>query len=138
MMRFGFIAVAWLATVGCQETSIHGDAYQHGDGPISMCGLSATDIDGFRSAMIASGRFNPGGGNEQFERFEDGGGADIVFTRPGHPAYPAVSCRVLGEVDGREALRRQLRCDASLTACDALFSDFRQLDEDLTAYLQGQ
>ena len=120
------------APAGAHAQAIPEGVYQRTDGPADICGLKAPDAPGIMEQARLSPDFHPRDiGSDRFELFETRPiERQLVITRPGEPAHPAVSCRSLVRDDhGGMRMVRSLRCDASKEACDALFWEFRALDE---------
>jgi hypothetical protein len=116
------------------------DIHELADGPSKLCGITANDAP----ALLASVRRDPRVRAEviESERFELYASSDhrtqFVATLPGEPAHPAISCRQLSQdEEGNLHLTREMRCDASRAACDALFREFQELDERVRAELSG-
>jgi hypothetical protein len=53
------------------------------------------------------------------------------FTKPSHPAYPAVACRRVVQIGGQVHVETQLRCAAAKAACEQLAQDYRTLDKQM-------
>jgi hypothetical protein len=51
----------------------------------------------------------------------------LIVTKPGHPAHPAVACQRASRQSGDWEFSYSLRCEASRRVCDALLGDFKIL-----------
>jgi hypothetical protein len=60
---------------------------------------------------------------------EQGRAVQWFFTPQGHPAYPAVVKRVVGERRGVGVIDMTALCQVSQSQCDRLIDDFRQVSE---------
>jgi hypothetical protein len=52
-----------------------------------------------------------------------------TFTKQNDPAHPAGTCVRIFSAGGGAMIERQMRCDASREACDALAREFQTKDE---------
>jgi hypothetical protein len=52
-----------------------------------------------------------------------------TFTRPGHPAHPAVVCRRPVEQGAAVAIEMRVVCGGPKDACDRLVADFEELNK---------
>lgn len=112
--------------------------HQGATGPAEMCGLSAHNALAFMEVVRTSQEFEAGPDVEGFESYVAEGDTlrQILLTRPSEPAHPTVTCRqILSGPQGPE-MQRNMRCEASRAACDALFLDVQQSDDALRRSLQ--
>jgi hypothetical protein len=131
-----FFAV--LLIVGATATAAAAQSVPEGThtlatGPQTICGITASSVHEFRSKVEGSGLERQDGG-PRFDAFisdmGESGMTQWVFTKPSETAYPAVTCRhVFKAKNGDWMMDRNMRCDASRAACDALFIEFQKLDE---------
>jgi len=102
--------------------------------------MTASSVGELRTKVAAAGLHRQDAG-PHFEAFDsdmtDREMVQWAFTLPGEAAYPAVTCRhVYKTAGGAWRMERDMRCDASRAACDALFIQFRDLDEQARQELQ--
>jgi hypothetical protein len=60
------------------------------------------------------------------------------FTPSDHPAYPAVSKRILYEDQDGWHIKMNVRCEAEKAACDQFVRDFEALNEQMLQYIEQQ
>ena len=61
-----------------------------------------------------------------------------TVTTSKEAAYPAVTCVYLFNAGGGTDMLRDMRCDASRAACDALFREFQASDEKIRQQIKGR
>ncbi|MDP8994437.1 MAG: hypothetical protein M3N07_05555 [Pseudomonadota bacterium] len=112
--------------------------YSEAEGPTEICGITALEATDFIRQVRASPHFVRAAVTDRFELYvSEQRMEQWAITREGEPAHPAVTCRhVWQDASGSWLLSRQMRCDASREACDRLFLEFRQLDEEMSRSLQ--
>jgi hypothetical protein len=114
---------------------IHSDA----PGESSVCGISGSNALAIRDAL----RSNPAINEEpspsaRFEvYFSSTETKQWTVTTKADAAYPAVTCVHLFASNGGTDMQRQMRCDATREACDALFLEFRAHDDDIRKQIRG-
>jgi hypothetical protein len=129
---------ALLPSPGASQTvpeGIHRDA----TGRAEMCGLSGRDA----RELIERVRSSPNlhrmsAESDRFEVFESFDGQDMwALTLPSEAAYPAVTCRHFYNENGSAHQMRDMRCDGRRAACDRLFIEFRDLDQQMIDYIRS-
>ena len=105
---------------------IHSDAV----GESSVCGITGSDAltirDALRSDPTITEEPSP---SKRFETyFSSAKSKSWTVTTKADAAYPAVTCVHIFTSNGGTDMQRQMRCDASREACDALFLEFRAHD----------
>jgi hypothetical protein len=60
------------------------------------------------------------------------------FTPSGHPAHPAVVRRVVVRQDGAMHVKMSGLCEATKPACDKLWTDFEQLNEQMRKTIEQE
>ena len=115
---------------------IHSDAR----GESSVCGITGNNALSIRDAL----RYDPTiteepSPSKRFETyFSSTEPKQWTVTTKADAAYPAVTCVHLFTSSGGTDMRRQMRCDASREACDALFLEFRAHDDGIRKQIRGQ
>ena len=67
---------------------------------------------------------------DQFMAFADKPNSAVwTFTKPAHPAHPAVVCRYPIKIGERYHVKLEATCGGTKSACDQLIEDFRKLNE---------
>jgi hypothetical protein len=97
-----------------------------------MCGFTAKNTRDLLAQVRASKRVTEKELNSpRFEAYVSGDQlTQLVFTKAGEPAHPAVTCRhAYPDKDGAYHLGRNMHCEASREACDQLFLEFQLLDK---------
>lgn len=110
-------------------------------GPVNLCGHVEPDLVAFETWVRANPSLQEDEGTDRFEVFNAVRAPlrQYILARPSEPAYPAITCRLFSNrPDGGSNMTRQMRCDASREACDALFIEFQELDARVLAELRGQ
>lgn len=51
----------------------------------------------------------------------------LIVTKPGHPAHPAVACQRASDRSGTWEVSHSFKCQASRDACNVLLKDFKVL-----------
>ena len=138
ILSFAAIGVLGLAPPASAQTVPEG-IHSLAAGPATICGIKASSAAEFADRLERSGLERQDGGPRFDVYMSPSVSDDIVqwaVTRKGEPAYPAVTCRhVYKTPDGSWMQDRQMRCDASREACDALFVEFNELDKRVSAEL---
>jgi hypothetical protein len=114
--------------------------HSEGRGPITLCGLVASNVTELRVKATQSSGFTATPiDSDRFELFSaENPLRQLVFTRNGEAAYPAATCRAIEEQDGSLHVVRSMRCEAGRAECDALFLEFQALDAQLSGPLKGE
>ena len=115
---------------------IHSEA----QGESSVCGIAGSNALDIRDALRSDPTINEEPSpSERFETyFSSTESKQWTVTTKADAAYPAVTCVHLFTSDGGTDMLRQMRCDASRDACDALFLEFRAHDDGIRKQLRGQ
>jgi hypothetical protein len=102
--------------------------------PVDICGLHAPALDQVANALVERGGVREAAGNEKFVAYEHLDFTHIwTFTRPSHPAHPAVVCRELKDGGAGLAVDMQFVCGGAPDACAALYREFVHLNEEMKA-----
>ena len=115
---------------------VHNDV----SGPSDVCGVTGEGALTIRASL----RSNPAireepSGSVRFETyFSSTESKQWSVTTKEDAAYPAVTCVHLFNSGGGTDMQRQMRCDASREACDALFVEFHAHDEEIRKQIRGQ
>lgn len=59
----------------------------------------------------------------------------MAFTKSGNPSHPTVVCRKMTLEKKAWMMRMYVNCHGPKAACDGLVADFKQLNKDMTKYL---
>lgn len=93
-----------------------------------FCHLSGNSPQEIAANVLKSKAFKRIGGNNHFVGyFNQKAILQLIVTRPGHPAYPAVACQRASDRSGTWEVSISLKCQASQTACNTLYQDFKVL-----------
>ena len=130
LFRFSLLLSLGVTTPAAAQVvpeGIHSDAR----GPSTMCGLTGADaLDLIRQVRASPSLIAQFSGSDRFDVYASSDSlTHWVFTKPSEPAHPAVTCRRLFQDDGSWMQDRDIRCDAERAACDRLFTEFHELDE---------
>jgi len=114
---------------------VHTDA----NGPSSVCGVTGEDALAIRGKLRGDANIvEKPSGSARFETyFSSAERKQWTVTTPKDAAYPAVTCVYLYNSGGGTDMSREMRCDASREACDALFEEFRTNDAKIRAEIKG-
>ncbi len=115
------IVAAW----GLILAPVHSQAEQ-------ICGLPVGDLEALRAQVAKL----PGAAlavsqSPEFDVINVGQGQLWNFTKPQHPAHPAVACRQLVQTGGQFSVQTQLHCRATKAKCDQLNADYGRLDQQM-------
>ena len=115
---------------------VHTDA----TGPSSVCGISGEDALAIREKLKNSPAIvEKPSGSDRFETyFSTTEHKSWTVTTRNDAAYPAVTCAYLYDAGGGTDMSREMRCDASREACDALFLEFEAHDEQIRKQMRGR
>ena len=115
---------------------VHSDS----TGPSDECGVSGNDALDIRAKLKKDPTIvEKPSGSSRFETFfASAGGKQWTVTTKGDAAYPAVTCVRLFDSGGGTEMEREMRCDASREACDALFLEFQASDEEIRRQIKGR
>lgn len=115
-------------------------AHKNANGPSDICGISGDDALAIRESLRADPDIvEEPSSSERFETyFSSVESKQWTVTTKADVAYPAVTCVHLFTSENGTDMRRQMRCDASRAACDALFIEFTAHDEKIRKQLNGR
>jgi hypothetical protein len=121
-----------------QAQQAHDDIHINALGPSAMCGLRGVDAADLIQQVKKSADFRRQSVSTRFELFVSNDRlTQWVFTQPPEEAYPTVTCRyVYRDGEGNWQHKRVMRCEANREACDRLFGEFEELDEQFRQTLQ--
>jgi len=108
-------------------------------GPSNICGLTGQDALAIRAKLRADPNIvEKPSGSARFETyFSSAEPKQWTVTTTKDAAYPAVTCGYLYNSGGGTDMSREMRCDASREACDALFEEFQANDAKIRAQIKG-
>jgi hypothetical protein len=108
--------------------------HQDVDGPPALCGFAGRDLADLERKVIASPGFVEENSNDRYRVFNRTTDfVQFVFPRAGVLGFPMATCRkVSANPDGTSRISREMRCDGTREECDAIFIQFRELDESIT------
>lgn len=114
---------------------VHTDA----TGPSNLCGISGENALAIRAKLKADPTIvEKPSGSDRFETYYSSAGPkQWTVTTVKDAAYPAVTCVHLDTSGGGTEMSRDMRCDASRAACDALFKEFDDNDEKIRERIKG-
>jgi hypothetical protein len=113
---------------------VHTDA----TGPSTVCGVTGQDALAIRAKLKADPKIaEKRSGSARFEAyFSSAEPKQWTVTTTKDAAYPAVTCVYLYNSGGGTEMSREMRCDASREACDALFEEFQTNDAKVRAQVR--
>jgi hypothetical protein len=108
-------------------------------GPSSVCGISGENALAIREKLKAAPTIvEKPSGSDRFETyFSSTESKQWTVTTHKDAAYPAVTCVYLYDSGGGTDMSREMRCDASREACDALFQEFQANDKKIREQIRG-
>jgi hypothetical protein len=114
---------------------VHTDA----NGPSDLCGVSGENAMAIRQKLKADPRIvERPSGSDRFETYYSSVETkQWTVTTAKDAAYPAVTCVHLYNSGGGTDMSREMRCDASRAACDALFQEFQANDDKILKQIKG-
>ena len=114
---------------------VHRDA----NGPSSVCGVSGEDALAIRAKLKSDSTIveKPSGSNRFETYFSKLESKQWTVTTTMDAAFPAVTCVYLYNSGGGTDMKREMRCDASREACDALFQEFEANDANIREEIRG-
>ena len=128
-------ALASAAAAQPVEEGVHRDRV----GPPSLCGLTGGSIEDIRRQLIAGpGIEEVAGGDLYYAYLQNEPMRAWAFTRPSHPAHPAVVCREMQRSGGDINIVMSISCDSSRASCDQLYRDFQSLNEGMKEEIAGR
>src|SRR5437762_1413827 len=93
-----------------------------------FCRVAGNSPQEIGANVLKSKAFKRIGGNAHFVGyFNQKAILQLIVTRPGHPAYPAVACQRASDRSGTWEVSISLKCQASQDACNTLYQDFKIL-----------
>lgn len=115
---------------------VHTDAH----GLSSVCGISGNGALAIRAKLRNNTAIvEKPSGSKRFETyFSMVESKQWTVTTPADAAYPAVTCVYLYDSGGGTDMSREMRCDASREACDALFREFEASDAKIREQIKGR
>ena len=114
---------------------VHSDAA----GASDVCGVSGADALAIRDKLKSNSSIveKPSGSNRFETYFSTVETKQWTVTTAKDAAYPAVTCVYLYSSGGGTDMSREMRCDASREACDALFLEFEAHDAEVRKEIRG-
>ena len=114
---------------------VHTDAA----GPSSVCGIPGENALAIREKLKADRAIveKPSGSHRFETYFSSSEPKQWTVTTHKDAAYPAVTCVYLYNSGGGTDMSREMRCDASRAACDALFQEFEANDQKIRDQIKG-
>jgi len=115
---------------------VHTDA----DGPSNVCGITGTNALAIRAKLKSDPTIvEKPSGSDRFEAyFSNSETKQWTVTTSKDAAYPAVTCAYLFNSERGTDMLRQMRCDATRDACDALFLEFSRNDAKIRAQIRSR
>jgi hypothetical protein len=115
---------------------VHTDA----NGPSSLCGISGENALAIRAKLKSDPTIveRPSGSNRFETYFSNVESKQWTVATTKDAAYPAVTCVYLYISGGGTDVSREMRCDASREACDALFQEFEANDAKIREQIKGR
>ncbi len=115
---------------------VHSDA----TGPSTVCGISGENALAIRDKLKSDRTIvEKSSGSERFETyFSSVESKQWTVTTKRDAAYPAVTCVYLYNSGGGTDMQREMRCDATREACDALFQEFEANDAEIRKQIKGR
>ena len=113
--------------------------HREATGASDVCGITGQDALAIREKLRSDQTIveEPSGSSRFETYFSSRETKQWTVTTKADAAYPAVTCVHLYNSGGGTDMRRQMRCDASRQACDALFLEFQAHDEKIRTQLRG-
>lgn len=131
------VAVMWPSPMIAQSVpeGVHSDA----DGPSDLCGVSGENALAIRAKLKSDPSITEEpSGSPRFETyFSSVETKQWTVTTKRDAAYPAATCVHLYNSKGGTNMKREMRCDASRAACDALFREFEASNTAIRNQLKG-
>jgi hypothetical protein len=114
---------------------VHTDA----TGPSSICGITGENALAIRAKLKNDPTIiEKPSGSYRFETyFSSAEPKQWTVTTQKDAAYPAVTCVYLYNSGSGADMSREMRCDASRAACDALFQEFEANDQRIREQIKG-
>ena len=105
----------------------------------NVCGVTGQDALAIREKLRSEPTIvEEPSGTSRFETYYSSEETkQWTVTTQADAAYPAVTCVHIYNSGGGTDMSRQMRCDASRDACDALFLEFQEHDEQIRRQLRG-
>jgi hypothetical protein len=115
-------------------------AHSEAHGPSDVCGIRGDNALAIRENLKSDPTIvEKPSGSARFETyFSSVETKQWTVTTEKEAAYPAVTCVRLYNSGGGTEMERNMRCDASRQACDALFLEFEAHDEQIRKHIQGR
>jgi hypothetical protein len=110
------------------------------DGPSNVCGITGESALEIRAKLKSDSSIveEPSGSNRFETYFSNVETKQWTATTTEDAAYPAVTCVYLYNSGGGTHMSREMRCDASREACDALFQEFDRNDAEIRKQIRGR
>jgi hypothetical protein len=114
-------------------------AWPPGAAAEDLCGEPKAHPDALYERLAKDSRLREMQRNEQYVALENGQDGTLwTFTRPAHPAHPAVVCRRVMERRGVLEVPTTITCLGPEAQCTKLKSDFDALNERMIESLYKQ
>jgi hypothetical protein len=114
--------------------------HQEVNGPSAVCGIGGENALAIRDKLRSDPNIvQKPSGSARFETyFSTVESKQWTVTTKIDAAFPAVTCVYLFNSSGGTDMQREMRCDASREACDALFREFDAHDAEVRKQISGR
>ncbi|MEZ5748584.1 MAG: hypothetical protein R3D83_01410 [Caenibius sp.] len=135
LLFFGSVLLHSPALAEAVPEGVHNDT----NGASNVCGITGRNAlaisDKLRSDPTIAEK--PSGSRRFKTYFSSVETKQWTVTTKEEAAYPAVTCVHIFHSGGGTDMKRNMRCDASRKACDALYLEFRAHDEQIRRQVRG-
>jgi hypothetical protein len=93
-----------------------------------LCGREVASLQALQDELANNPQVERVLDNDQYAAYADQGARTVwTFTKPGHPAAPAVVCRRPVQNGNQISVQLQAGCGGPKEACDAMIAAFQAL-----------
>lgn len=134
-----FVGSTLLMPLASLAQAVPEGVHKEASGESDLCGVTGHDALAIREKLRADPAIvvRPSGWNRFETYFSTVETKQWTVTTKEDAAYPTVTCVHLYNSERGTEMKRQMRCDASRNACDALFLEFQAHDEQVKRQIRG-
>ena len=139
MLAFLVVGSTLLMPLASLAQVVPEGVHKETSGESDLCGVTGHDALAIREKLRTDPTIadEPSGSNRFETYFSTVETKQWTVTTKEDAAYPTVTCVHLYNSKRGTEMTRQMRCDASQNACDALFLEFQAHDERIKREIRG-
>lgn len=138
MMKFVilFLAVTLMPQIASAQ-SVPDGIHKNRAGPPTLCGITGASLADIERSVLNDRDFVEENSTDQYRVFNrQRDFVQMVFPRPKLHRFAMATCRKVEPSGIGSTIQRELECDGSREECDAVFLQFKALDDAVLKMLR--